>query len=250
MAQWANKEEYEKWKAERVQAIKEKAEAQNKAQEPSILADTPPLNEKPKPPTEKKCPHCAMIIPKEAKICPYCRKQLATSDAAKAVLGIIIALILLGWIGSSLNKVIPSGNLNPKIASHKFRVGGTFLPALGIIVPRGTTKEQLKAMLLEIKEARQLDSFYKYIPATTPKGAYGPYAIVWLFFFEEPLWAGGDKLKQFIKSGNKNPADRAFNEEYVQYIKAEYYYGRNTSEYGTLGYDDGTVHNDEYEKLF
>ena len=24
---------------------------------------------------EKKCKHCAMMIPKEAKICPHCRKK-------------------------------------------------------------------------------------------------------------------------------------------------------------------------------
>jgi len=100
MPKWANKEEYEKWKAERVQTIKEIAEAQSKPKETPTRADTPHLNEKPKASTERKCPHCAMIIPSEAKICPHCRKQLATSTVVKVTLAFIIILVLFAWIVS------------------------------------------------------------------------------------------------------------------------------------------------------
>ncbi len=44
---------------------------------------------------EKKCRYCAMMIPKEASICPYCRKQQGFSSGFKAILGIIIFLIVM-----------------------------------------------------------------------------------------------------------------------------------------------------------
>lgn len=99
MPQFKNKEEYEKWKAERVQTIKKIAEAQSKPKEAPTRVDMT-LSEKPKIPTEKKCPHCAMMIPKEAKICPHCRrKQLATATTAQTVVAFIIILMLFAWIG-------------------------------------------------------------------------------------------------------------------------------------------------------
>lgn len=39
---------------------------------------------------EKKCRYCAMMIPKEAKICPHCRKKFGWTTPAK------IAVVLLG----------------------------------------------------------------------------------------------------------------------------------------------------------
>lgn len=42
---------------------------------------------------EKKCKHCAMMIPKEAKVCPYCRKKLGTSNFV-----IFILIIASVWI--------------------------------------------------------------------------------------------------------------------------------------------------------
>lgn len=44
---------------------------------------------------EKKCRYCAMMIPKDAKICPHCRKTLGWTWPAKIFLG----LIILGALG-------------------------------------------------------------------------------------------------------------------------------------------------------
>lgn len=49
---------------------------------------------------EKKCRYCAMMIPKEAKICPHCRKTLGWTWPAK----IVLALIVFGAIGSLMGK--------------------------------------------------------------------------------------------------------------------------------------------------
>lgn len=44
---------------------------------------------------EKKCPHCATMIPAEAKICPHCRKKQGTS----MIVWVIVGLIVLYAIG-------------------------------------------------------------------------------------------------------------------------------------------------------
>lgn len=48
---------------------------------------------------ERKCKYCAMMIPKEAKICPHCRKRQGWTLPAK----IFGWLILLGVIGAVIN---------------------------------------------------------------------------------------------------------------------------------------------------
>jgi hypothetical protein len=65
---------------------------------------------------EKKCKHCAMMIPKDAKICPHCRKKLGWTLPAKIVLG----LIVLGVIGSFLGKSdLPTKKDDAQIAPTK-----------------------------------------------------------------------------------------------------------------------------------
>lgn len=49
---------------------------------------------------EKKCSHCASVIPQEAKICPHCRKKLGWTLPAK----IFLVLIIIGVIGSFMAK--------------------------------------------------------------------------------------------------------------------------------------------------
>lgn len=49
---------------------------------------------------EKKCRYCAMMIPKEAKVCPYCRKTLGWTWPAK----IALILFVLGLIGALAGK--------------------------------------------------------------------------------------------------------------------------------------------------
>lgn len=47
---------------------------------------------------EKKCKYCTMMIPREAKICPHCRKQQGWTLPAKIGLGIIIIIVIFGII--------------------------------------------------------------------------------------------------------------------------------------------------------
>ena len=245
MAQFKNKEEYEKWKADRENELKTKQ------------ATTGKTTVSP----EKKCPYCFSDIHIKASICPSCKKRIGNAardgvarkhySVVALLLLILVGLVFFGLIVSLFNTPRRSESLSANSAVvHKFTVIGREGSALSILIPRGKTKEQLKAMLFEVRKARQTNTLHEFIPATTPKGSSGPYAIVWLFFLEDFEWASGDRLTQFIKSSNKNPTDRAFSAEYAQHIKAEYFYGINSSEYGNLGYNDGIDQNSEYEKLF
>ena len=60
---------------------------------------------------EQKCKYCAMMIPKDAKICPHCRKQLVWSLPAKIFIGFIALVIISTLIrqikGTDVQK--PSG---------------------------------------------------------------------------------------------------------------------------------------------
>jgi hypothetical protein len=47
---------------------------------------------------EKKCKYCAMMIPKEAKFCPHCRKRQGMSVGFKLLLGLILFSALMAAI--------------------------------------------------------------------------------------------------------------------------------------------------------
>jgi len=59
---------------------------------------------------EKKCKHCAMMIPKEAKICPHCRKRQGMGLFAKIIIGVFGFLVLAGVIG----RLIDSSSVEQK----------------------------------------------------------------------------------------------------------------------------------------
>jgi hypothetical protein len=51
---------------------------------------------------EKKCKHCAMMIPKDAKICPHCKEKQGTSLLV-GFLAIIAVFIFIGIIASMIS---------------------------------------------------------------------------------------------------------------------------------------------------
>jgi hypothetical protein len=56
---------------------------------------------------EKKCKHCAMMIPDEAKVCPHCRKAQGTSTL------MWIAVIFFGLIGIGMCSSLTTNNSGP-----------------------------------------------------------------------------------------------------------------------------------------
>ncbi|MEW6485781.1 MAG: zinc ribbon domain-containing protein [Pseudomonadota bacterium] len=76
---------------------------------------------------EKKCKYCAMMISKDAKICPHCRKKQGWSLVAKIIIGffILIALSAIGNLGreSTTNQTEIAPVISPKEAvSDKVRI--------------------------------------------------------------------------------------------------------------------------------
>lgn len=59
---------------------------------------------------EKKCKHCAMMIPKEAKICPHCRKRQGMGLFAKIIIGVFGFFVLAGIVG----RLIDSSSVEQK----------------------------------------------------------------------------------------------------------------------------------------
>lgn len=68
---------------------------------------------------EKKCKYCAMMIPKEASICPHCRKQQGTSTGVK-ILAVIFILIGIGMCQSLMSN---KGSYQPE--SHQSAITKT-----------------------------------------------------------------------------------------------------------------------------
>lgn len=57
---------------------------------------------------ENKCKHCAMTIPGDAKICPYCQKKQGLSAAAGCMVVIIGFVVITAIIGAIIGNDAPS----------------------------------------------------------------------------------------------------------------------------------------------
>src|SRR3990170_435996 len=73
--------------------------------------------------SEKKCPHCATMIPSEAKICPNCRKRQGMHWGIKVLIGLFL-LFVIGKVIETSNKSTPGG----PVSSTSSGISGT--PAL------------------------------------------------------------------------------------------------------------------------
>jgi hypothetical protein len=69
----------------------------------------------------KKCIHCAMQIPADAKICPYCRKSLSVAGKIAALIIIGAILLIISIVGTSTTKETrtPPDGGDPSTATYK-----------------------------------------------------------------------------------------------------------------------------------
>ncbi len=103
MADFKNKEEYEKWKAQRLKEAQEKiTEKKREPTPPQTATDARPTAKAEQvsvaapantASTTKKCKHCAMVIPSAASVCPYCRKK--QSSSILGILGVVLLLLII-----------------------------------------------------------------------------------------------------------------------------------------------------------
>lgn len=70
---------------------------------------------------EKKCKYCAMMIPKEAKICPHCRKKMPISYGAGCAIIVVFGFLLVWGMASSpimtTTTTLPPPNADPSTVS-------------------------------------------------------------------------------------------------------------------------------------
>jgi hypothetical protein len=67
--------------------------------------------------------------------------------------------------------------------------------SFALLVPEGTSNEQLKALVLALRQARRENRLSELLPPTTPRGSKGPYGIVVVYVYSEPEWADPDALR-------------------------------------------------------
>ena len=82
---------------------------------------------------EKKCKQCAMMIPKKAKICPYCRKKIGLTTPATVGI-VVIALAIFGSIIGEKPGKTPKNN--PAPPSKVSRPAPPAQPAQRYIMPQ------------------------------------------------------------------------------------------------------------------
>lgn len=128
-----------------------------------------------------------------------------------------------------------------------FKVVGQDSTAVSVVVTPNTTEAQLVAVINNFRAARMSGTLAKLIPPTTPKGSRGPYGIVMVFVFSNPIWATSERPHAFMNNPRQNgmsESDKAFGNN----IRAYYYYtSLGSHELGSIGHEGYTA---KYRKLF
>ena len=202
---------------------------------------------------EKKCKHCATMIPEEALVCPHCRKRLRQSTTVRVIVGGLVFLFLYGMIqssGTNTNTPVAVNTAKPRDPSiPSFTLSGQDEKSISVLVAKNISSTQLKGLILGIRKARIENNLGSLIPATTPGGSLGNYAFVELHIFTDPAWATSEKLKRLNKV---RIGEKAYPREFVKHVKAHYFYSAMSGEEeGSIGMDDVSgARSIYYKKLF
>ena len=198
---------------------------------------------------EKKCSYCAMMIPKEAKVCPHCRKKMPISSAAGFIIIIISTIAIISILISALT---PSDSTTPTIAYkpiHNYEITWKKGVKVGLLVPTNTSKEQLKNIVYEFKQAKQNNTLSGLIPPVNTT-AYDKYAIFTVLIFTDPKWSNPSEYDKYSSAITETAKDKAIVKAYLNHIAAYYEFGESEREHGALGYNDGADKSIHYRKLF
>lgn len=125
-------------------------------------------------PPQKKCPQCAMDVPKAAIVCPYCRKTIAMSLTKKIILGffcLIFALPIITGILSGGSKPPAAPQVQPtaaEIAHNKEKE------------EHDEAQEHVKSFILKSLKAPSTAKFpgYSEIPVVKKDGYWESYTYV------------------------------------------------------------------------
>lgn len=129
-----------------------------------------------------------------------------------------------------------------------FKVTGQHMTNVALLLPKDTSSEQLKMLVLALRKARRENRLGQFLPATTPRGSKGPYGIVVVHIYSEPEWATTDALRKCVNASANTP----FYTECGRHVRAYYFYAAQPeNEEGSVGYAEGKqVFTKSYQKLF
>ena len=91
---------------------------------------------------QKKCKHCAMDIPKEALVCPHCRKRLRQSTTVRVVLGGLLLLFIIAMVRTSNDTSSPAVPIGGQ---------GALIGTSGELTPVGVTEAALQEILTSFR---------------------------------------------------------------------------------------------------
>ncbi len=181
------------------------------------------------------------------------------------ILGASLFVIVLFWdICQSGEKSTSEGSLTKdetrmeqkpnRAAIPSFRIAAKyFLDTIkyAVLVPENINREQLKNLVFEFRKARMEGSLSKMIPSTTlQENIYVDVNGVAIYVFSEPSWATESKFKKWMESSLPG-AEAKVDKQYVNHIKAYYFYsGPLGEEGGSVGFSGEGVKSSDYESLF
>lgn len=129
-----------------------------------------------------------------------------------------------------------------------FKVAGQHVTNLAVLVPKDTSNEQLKTLVLALREARRENRLGQLLPPTTPRGNRGPHGIAAVYIYSEPDRATTDTLRKCVNASANTPLYT----ECGRHVRAYYFYAAQPeNEEGSVGYAEGKqVFTKSYQKLF
>ncbi len=183
----------------------------------------------------------------------------------------VVLIILFNRVVSSSSSTTtsiskPSKELTPeqKAIASKFQITGRYNTfgrsgddELALLMPKNSSKEDLKSLILTLRQVRQDNNFIKFgIPPTTPEGhfdesapmfrnfhkLYGNYALIVIYVFTDPEWATSDNLRKFDSPTDSEFEDKLYHRNFIpefsQHVKAFYWWQAYPyeCEIGTLGF--------------
>ncbi len=218
----------------------------------------------------KKCPECKQQVSSSAKTCPHCGKELKHDmGCGEGCLVVVIGFFLLSAVPYIVNSCSesppsqvahsaaatpppPSSTLAP-IKFPPFKIGGTYdRTTLSLVVAPNTSREDLKALLLALKNAREHSTFRTLgIPPTTEGGKKGPYATLTAYVMSDEKFASSASLKRYYEVQSNTPFEKDFGKKVLAYYFYSGIFKDGIDEEGSIGYQEGgTKYTKDYERLF
>ena len=129
-----------------------------------------------------------------------------------------------------------------------FKVTGQHMTGLALLVPKDTSSEQLKTLVVALRKARRENRLGQFLPPTTLRGSRGQHGIVVVYIYSEPEWATTDALRKCVNASANTPLYT----ECGRHVRAYYFYAAQPeNEEGSVGYAEGKkVFTKSYQKLF